>query len=168
MWSEYLKTQQMREKERWKFMKMPALLFYQVSAIDPEITNFKCLISCFCVGVWLGFVFIALPKANKTLNYLFWGISSGGKPRSFSKDWGENTSLSWTVVKEDSAHLVLRYLSMSSSFMLYLTWVAVSVMAVDCKQSLCQIYMSKMQYWTDVLLNGFYLDCSDLLLEGVG
>lgn len=71
MWSEYLKTQQMREKERWKFMKMPALLFYQVRTIGPEITDFKCLISCCCVWVCLFGFFIALLKAKKTLSYLF-------------------------------------------------------------------------------------------------
>lgn len=40
MWSEYLKTQQRREKERWKFTKIPALLFYQVRTIDPKTTDF--------------------------------------------------------------------------------------------------------------------------------
>lgn len=52
MWSKYLKTQQMREKERWELMKIPALLFYQVRTIDPKIMSFKGLVSCFCARFW--------------------------------------------------------------------------------------------------------------------
>lgn len=44
MWSEYLKTQQRTEEEKWEFMKMSARLFYQVRTIGQKPTNLKWLI----------------------------------------------------------------------------------------------------------------------------
>lgn len=155
MWSEHLKTQQKREEERWKSMKIPTLLFYQVRTMDPEINDVKYLIRYFCVWMWaFGVFFIAILKANKTLNYLFWGIPTDGKPRSISVNWDENISLSWTLLNQWRFNRSSSgWLNIFSSFVLYLSWVAVSVMAVDYNQSLYQMYMSRMQYWTDVLLN---------------
>lgn len=153
MWSEYLKTQQRTEEEKWEFMKMSARLFYQVRTIGQKPTNLKWLIIKVTDKLLLCklffFFLVALVRANKALGDLLWGISIAGKLRSFSGDWDENISLSRNVLSRgrfvtpaaEIAQCVICRLCW-----LYLSWVAVFVMAVDCKQSLCQIYVSKMQY----------------------
>lgn len=96
MWSEYLKTQQRTEEERWEFMKMPARLFYQVRTIGQKPTNLKWLIIKVTDKLLLCklffFFLVALVRANKALGDLLWGISIAGKLRSFSGDWDENIS----------------------------------------------------------------------------
>lgn len=97
----------------------------------------------------LFFFLFALVRANKALGDLLWGISIAGKLRSFSGDWDENISLSRNVLSQGRfvtpAAEIAQYVICRLCW-LYLSWVAVFVMVVDCKQSLCQIYVSKMQY----------------------
>lgn len=151
MWSEYLKTQQRTEEEKWEFMKMSARLFYQVRTIGQKPTNLKWLIIKVTDKLLLCklffFFFNCTCESKQSTRWLT--LSIAGKLRSFPGDWDENISLSRNVLSQGRfvtpAAEIAQYVICRLCW-LYLSWVAVFVMAVDCKQSLCQIYVCKMQY----------------------